>query len=207
MIETLLKGTAVIPVLEVANISDAKPLAHALVKGGIKVAELTRRTPVALDAMKAMQDAEPGLTVGMGSILNEQMVAETVEAGAAFLVSPGTPETLAKSLKQSGLPCLPGVSTVTEALAIMAHGFTAAKFFPAEAAGGIPYLKALSGPVKNLSFCPTGGIGKDDVSRYLALKNVMCVGGSWIATKDMIASGDWQAVADNASLATSFAST
>lgn len=199
----LFEGTPVIPVIEIESVADAAPLARALKAGGMRVIELTMRTPAALDAMKSMQDAEPDLLVGMGTILNTEMLDRAVSAGAQFLVTPGTPLSLLDALTKCGVPALPGVATGSEALTVLGAGFGMAKFFPAEAAGGAPYLKSLAGPIKSLQFCPTGGIGKGDVGRYLALPNVVCVGGSWVATKAMISAQNWAGIEANARLAMS----
>ncbi|MEM6747023.1 MAG: bifunctional 4-hydroxy-2-oxoglutarate aldolase/2-dehydro-3-deoxy-phosphogluconate aldolase [Pseudomonadota bacterium] len=204
-IETLLTGTKVIPVLEVAELSQAAPLARALAAGGLKVVELTLRTDCALDAIAAMKDAAPELTIGMGTIRRLEDVDQSVEAGAAFLVTPGfTPDLLAH-VAACAVPALPGAATVGEAMIATEAGFDRLKFFPAEPAGGLPYLKALAGPLPDVKFCPTGGIQVDQVADYIALPNVMCVGGSWVASKAAIAAGDWDAIESNAQRAAGFA--
>ncbi|MEM9286351.1 MAG: bifunctional 4-hydroxy-2-oxoglutarate aldolase/2-dehydro-3-deoxy-phosphogluconate aldolase [Pseudomonadota bacterium] len=204
-IETLLTGTKVIPVLEVAELSQAAPLARALAAGGLKVVELTLRTDCALDAIAAMKDAAPDLTIGMGTIRRLEDVDQSVEAGAAFLVTPGfTPDLLAH-VAACAVPALPGAATVGEAMIATEAGFDRLKFFPAEPAGGLPYLKALAGPLPDVKFCPTGGIQVDQVADYIALPNVMCVGGSWVASKAAIAAGDWDAIESNAQRAAGFA--
>lgn len=197
----ILDAASVIPVLTVSDIKSAKPLARALAAGGLKVIELTLRTPIALDALKAMQDAEPELIIGMGTITTPDQAEASARAGAAFLVSPGLTADLGRAMIDTGAPCLPGVATAGEAMAAAEAGFTALKFFPAEPAGGIAYLKALAGPLPDLVFCPTGGIAKERAADYLALKNVACCGGSWIATPDSISAGDWAAVTANARFA------
>lgn len=199
----ILNAASVIPVLAVSDIASAKPLAHALAAGGLNVIELTLRTPIALDALKAMQDAEPELIIGMGTITTPAQAEASTKAGAAFLVSPGLTADLGQAMIDTGSPCLPGVATAGEAMAATEAGFTALKFFPAEPAGGIAYLKALAGPLPDLVFCPTGGISKDRAADYLALKNVACCGGSWIATNAQIAAGEWDAITENARFAAS----
>ncbi|TRO95402.1 bifunctional 4-hydroxy-2-oxoglutarate aldolase/2-dehydro-3-deoxy-phosphogluconate aldolase [Glycocaulis profundi] len=199
----ILDAASVIPVLVIDRAADAAPLAKALKAGGLKVVELTLRTAAALDAMKAMKDAEPELIVGMGTLRRPEQVEQSLKAGAEFLVSPGLSPALAHALIHSPVPVLPGVATISEAMAAQDLGFTALKFFPAEPAGGIDYLKALRGPLPDLMFCPTGGISRERAPDYLALPNVACVGGSWIASAAQIADGDWDAITNNARAAAS----
>jgi 2-dehydro-3-deoxyphosphogluconate aldolase/(4S)-4-hydroxy-2-oxoglutarate aldolase len=194
----ILDAASVIPVLVIDRAADAAPLAKALKAGGLTVVELTLRTAAALDAMKAMKDAEPELIVGMGTLRRPEQVEQSLKAGAQFLVSPGLSPALAHALITSPVPVLPGVATISEAMAAHDLGFTALKFFPAEPAGGIDYLKALRGPLPDLMFCPTGGISRERAPDYLALPNVACVGGSWIASAAQIAGGDWDAITNNA---------
>lgn len=202
-LKTILDAATVIPVLTVDRVQDAAPLARALAEGGLKVVELTLRTPVALEAMQAMQAASPQLIVGMGTVTRPEQAEAAADAGAAFLVSPGLTPALARAMFETGTPCLPGVATAGEAMAAVEAGFEALKFFPAEPAGGIAYLKALAGPLPDIMFCPTGGISRERAPDYLALKTVACCGGSWIATPQMIAQGDWDAVIENARYAAS----
>lgn len=197
-LETLIGASSVIPVLAVKRLGDAAPLARALAAGGLKVIELTLRTDVALDAMKAMQDAAPDLLIGMGTVRTPEQARASAEAGAAFLVSPGLTAELGEAMLATGLACLPGVATAGEAMAAQAQGFEVLKFFPAEPAGGIAYLKALEGPLPDIRFCPTGSISRERAPDYLALKNVVCVGGSWIATSADIDAGNWAAISENA---------
>jgi 2-dehydro-3-deoxyphosphogluconate aldolase/(4S)-4-hydroxy-2-oxoglutarate aldolase len=200
-IDEIVERASVIPVLEIDAIASAAPLARALRKGGLRVVELTLRTACALEAIRAMKDAAPNLIVGMGTIRTGGDVARAVSAGAEFLVSPGAPADLIAAFSRAGAPVLPGVATASEAMAAFEAGFGAMKFFPAEPAGGVAYLKALAGPLPDIVFCPTGGISAERASDYLALPNVACVGGSWIATRKMIADGDWDAVTANAARA------
>jgi len=197
-IEEVLRAASVIPVLEVAALDAAAPLAGALAAGGLRVAELTLRTDCALEALAAMREAAPDLIVGMGTIRTPGDVERSLAAGAAFLVSPGADARLLSALADSGAPALPGVATASEAMTAAAAGHCAMKFFPAEPAGGIAYLKSLAGPLPDIAFCPTGGISAERAPDYLALSNVACVGGSWIASKAMIAGGEWDAITANA---------
>lgn len=201
LLDTVLDAASVIPVLTVDDAASAEPLARALAEGGLRVVELTLRTPAALEAMRVMQDAAPELIVGMGTVRTGEDARRAADAGAAFLVSPGLTPRLAGAMLDTGLPCLPGVATAGEAMQAVEAGFAALKFFPAEPAGGIAWLKALAGPLPDIRFCPTGGISRERAADYLALKNVACCGGSWIATPAMVAGGDWTLITANARLA------
>ncbi|MFG2497352.1 bifunctional 4-hydroxy-2-oxoglutarate aldolase/2-dehydro-3-deoxy-phosphogluconate aldolase [Streptomyces sp. NPDC048441] len=181
----------VVPVVVVEDIADAVPLARALVAGGLPAIEVTLRTPAALDAIRAIAAEVPDAVVGAGTVISPQNVADSVDAGARFLVSPGWTDTLLDAMKASGVPFLPGVSTTSEVVALLERGVYEMKFFPAEAAGGTAYLKSLGGPLPQARFCPTGGIGLTSAPSYLALKNVGCVGGSWMLPADAISAKDW----------------
>ncbi|MFC8949983.1 bifunctional 4-hydroxy-2-oxoglutarate aldolase/2-dehydro-3-deoxy-phosphogluconate aldolase [Streptomyces rochei] len=181
----------VVPVVVVDDLADAVPLARALVAGGLPAIEVTLRTPVALDAIRAIAAEVPDAVVGAGTVVTAEQVAEVVAAGARFLVSPGWTDALLRAMRDSGVPFLPGVSTTSEVVALLEHGVREMKFFPAEAAGGTAYLKALAAPLPQARFCPTGGIGPASAPRYLALPNVGCVGGSWMLPKDAVADRDW----------------
>jgi 2-dehydro-3-deoxyphosphogluconate aldolase / (4S)-4-hydroxy-2-oxoglutarate aldolase len=194
----LVDAASVIPVLTVGEIAHAAPLAKALKAGGLQVIEMTWRTPAALEVMQAMQAAEPDLIVGMGTIRTPDQAAASVKAGADFLVSPGLSPKLVPALLGCGVPVLPGVATAGEAMSAAEAGFEVLKFFPAEQAGGLPYLKSLAGPLPDIRFCPTGSITRERAPDYLAQSNVVCVGGSWIATKDMVEAGDWAGIEANA---------
>ncbi|MBQ0889858.1 bifunctional 4-hydroxy-2-oxoglutarate aldolase/2-dehydro-3-deoxy-phosphogluconate aldolase, partial [Streptomyces sp. RM72] len=174
----------VVPVVVVDDLADAVPLARALVAGGLPAIEVTLRTPVALDAIRAIADEVPGAVVGAGTVITAEQVAEVVAAGARFLVSPGWTDALLEAMRASGVPFLPGVSTTSEVVALLERGVREMKFFPAEAAGGTAYLKALAAPLPQARFCPTGGISAASAPEYLALPNVGCVGGSWMLPKD-----------------------
>ncbi|MER6495399.1 bifunctional 4-hydroxy-2-oxoglutarate aldolase/2-dehydro-3-deoxy-phosphogluconate aldolase [Streptomyces griseorubiginosus] len=181
----------VLPVVVVQDASDAVPLARALVAGGLPAIEVTLRTPVALDAIRAIAGEVPDAVVGAGTVITPQQVQESVAAGARFLVSPGWTDVLLQAMRESGVPFLPGVSTASEVVALLERGVTEMKFFPAEAAGGTAYLKSLSGPLPQARFCPTGGIGAGNAPAYLNLPNVGCVGGTWMLPADAIAARDW----------------
>jgi 2-dehydro-3-deoxyphosphogluconate aldolase/(4S)-4-hydroxy-2-oxoglutarate aldolase len=183
----------IVPVITVDELSHAQPLARALVKGGLKALEVTLRTPVALDAIREMASVEGGV-VGAGTLLTPKDVHDAVEAGAKFGVSPGATDRLLDAALEAGLPMLPGAATPSEVMRLLEKGYRVQKFFPAEAAGGVPMLKSMGGPLPQVGFCPTGGIGPDNASRYLTLPNVLCAGGSWVAPKHLMAKGDWAAI-------------
>lgn len=197
MLDIMRLGPAV-PVVQLDDLIHAAPLARALAKGGSRVVELTLRTACALEGVKAMQDAAPELIIGMGTIRVPGDAAKSVAAGAAFLVSPGAYPDLLTAMRDAGVPALPGVATASEAIAASAAGFSEMKFFPAEAAGGVAYLKSLAGPLPDITFCPTGGVRRETAGAYLALSNVACVGGTWIAPPKLTSAGDWGAVEANA---------
>ncbi|MDB5489582.1 MAG: keto-deoxy-phosphogluconate aldolase [Reyranella sp.] len=184
----------VIPVLTIERAETAVPLARALVKGGLPVLEITLRTEAALEALRAIVREVPEAVVGAGTVLNPNQLEQVQRAGARFAVSPGCTAALAAAAGSSGLPFLPGVQTVSEAMALADQGFQLLKFFPADAAGGVTWLKAVGAPLAGLKFCPTGGVSADTAPSYLALANVACVGGSWVAPRDAVATGDWQRV-------------
>jgi 2-dehydro-3-deoxyphosphogluconate aldolase/(4S)-4-hydroxy-2-oxoglutarate aldolase len=190
----LLTRAPVIPVLTIDRIADAVPLARSLVAGGLPVIEVTLRTPVALDAVAAIVAEVPQAVVGIGTVTDIPEIRLALSAGAKFLVSPGTPPELAAALARAPVPALPGCATVSEALALAGLGFAVLKFFPAEAAGGVAFLKAIAAPLPNVRFCPTGGIDQRNAAAYLALPNVIAVGGSWVAPKEAIAAGDFDRV-------------
>lgn len=202
-IDEILGAARLIPVIEIDDAARAGDLGRALLAGGVRVAELTLRTPAALDALTVMKAEVPGLIVGMGTIITPGQAGEAASAGADFLVTPGTTPRLIEAVRATGLPALPGVATVGEAIAVLEAGFAKQKFFPAEAAGGVTFLKSIAGPVPAITFCPTGGISAEKARDYLGLPNVACVGGSWVAPRAMIASGDWAGVEENARQAAS----
>lgn len=183
----------VIPVIVVEQLTDAKPLAQALVNGGLPTLEITLRTPCALDAIRAMCEVEGGV-VGAGTLLTPKDVKAAKAAGAKFGVSPGVTEALLKAAQDEGLPLLAGAATASEVMFLLEHGYDTLKFFPAEAAGGIPMLKSWFGPLPQVNFCPTGGITTQSAPQYLNLPNVLCVGGSWLAPKELLAKQDWAGI-------------
>lgn len=191
MTADLLDLSPVVPVVVIDELSDAVPVATALLNGGIKVIELTLRTPVALAAIAEVRSAVPDIVVGAGTVTSPLLATQAAEAGASFLVTPGNTPAVVDECFATGLPFLPGVSTVSEAMAMAERGLTALKFFPAEPAGGVPYLKSIAGPLPGLRFCPTGGISLATAPSYLALGNVGCVGGSWLTPSDALAAKDF----------------
>ncbi|MGN0920481.1 MAG: bifunctional 4-hydroxy-2-oxoglutarate aldolase/2-dehydro-3-deoxy-phosphogluconate aldolase [Cellvibrio sp.] len=194
-VDQILRTAPVIPVMVVERIEDAVPLATALYNGGLKVLEITLRTPCALDAIRAMVDALPeDAIIGAGTVLTPEDLDKAVAAGSKFLVSPGTTPALVEAAKKSSIPLLAGVATPTEAMRLYAEGFTHLKFFPAEAAGGVPMLKSIAGPLPQITFCPTGGIDLAKAPTYLALPNVACVGGTWMAPKELMQASRWDEI-------------
>ncbi|MFE3450035.1 bifunctional 4-hydroxy-2-oxoglutarate aldolase/2-dehydro-3-deoxy-phosphogluconate aldolase [Nonomuraea sp. NPDC059194] len=191
---SLLDLAPVIPVVVVDDVETAVPMARALVAGGLPAIEVTLRTAGALEAIARIAAEVPGAVVGAGTVRTAADVAAAVESGARFLVSPGTTPTLLDALQAAGVPFLPGAATASEVMALAERGLEELKFFPAEAAGGLPYLKSLAGPLPGVRFCPTGGIRPDTARDYLALPNVGCVGGTWLTPADALASGDWARV-------------
>ncbi|MEU7012639.1 bifunctional 4-hydroxy-2-oxoglutarate aldolase/2-dehydro-3-deoxy-phosphogluconate aldolase [Streptomyces sp. NPDC046385] len=187
----LASAAPVVPVVVIEDAADAVPLARALVAGGLPAIEVTLRTPAALDAIRAIAAEVPEAVVGAGTVVSPANVADAVGAGARFLVSPGWTDALLAAMRGSGVAFLPGVSTTSEVVALLERGVTDMKFFPAEAAGGVPYLKSLAGPLPQARFCPTGGISRSSAPAYLALPNVACVGGTWMLPADALAARDW----------------
>lgn len=183
----------VMPVLVIEDAATARPLAEALIAGGLPALEVTLRTPAALEAMRAMAEV-PGGCVGAGTLLTPEDVRAAKAAGARFGVSPGATDALLAACEAEGLPLLPGAATASEAMRLLEHGYDMLKFFPAEASGGAAALRALGGPLPQVTFCPTGGVTPENASDYLALSNVLCVGGSWIAPRDRIAAQDWAGI-------------
>ncbi len=183
----------VIPVIVVAEVTRARPLAEVLVAGGLPVLEVTLRTPGALDAIRAMT-AVPGGIVGAGTLVTAADVRAAKAAGARFGVSPGVTPALIDACEAEDLPLLGGVATASEAMALLARGYDTAKFFPAGPSGGAPVLKAFAGPLPQMGFCPTGGISFRNAGDYLSLPNVLCVGGSWVCDPKLVAEGRWDEI-------------
>ena len=197
-IAAILRLAPVIPVLTIEREQDAVPLARALVAGGLPVLEITLRTDAALAAASAIMAEIPDAVVGLGTLLTPADISRAHQIGARFGVSPGLTVELATAADVAGLPFLPGVATASEAMRASALGFDHLKFFPAEPAGGVVALKALGAPLQDLRFCPTGGITAETAPAYLALPNVLCVGGSWLASKAEILAGDWVRITEKA---------
>ncbi len=193
-IRDLVQLAPVIPVITIEALDHAVPLARALAAGGLRVLEITMRTPVALAAIEAMRKAVPEAIIGVGTLTRPVDFAAADRAGAQFGVSPGLTPELAAAARGARFPLLPGVMTPTDLIAARAAGFDVLKLFPAQQAGGVPMLRALGGPFPDALFCPTGGITLASAPEYLALPNVACVGGSWLAPKAMLAAGDWTGI-------------
>lgn len=183
----------IIPVLVIDDLASARPLAEALVAGGLPALEVTLRTPAALEAIRAMADV-PGGHVGAGTLLTPDDVRTAKAAGATFGVSPGATDDLLAACEAEDLPLLPGSATASEAMRLLSRGYTVQKFFPAEASGGAAALQAIGAPLAQISFCPTGGINPANVESYLGLSNVLCAGGSWVAPKELVAAGNWAGI-------------
>lgn len=183
----------VIPVLVVEDVAHGRPLAEALVAGGLPVLEVTLRTPAALAVIRAMAEV-PGGVVGAGTLITPADVAAAKAAGARFGVSPGVTEELVAACETEGLPLLAGTATVSEAMRMLARGYDVCKFFPAEANGGAPALKSFAGPLPQVHFCPTGGVTPQNAPDYLKLPNVLCVGGSWVASAALMQGGKWDEI-------------
>jgi 2-dehydro-3-deoxyphosphogluconate aldolase/(4S)-4-hydroxy-2-oxoglutarate aldolase len=181
----------VIPVIVIQRVEDAVPLAQALVDGGVRVLEVTLRTPVALRAMEAIARAVPDAIVGAGTVRSVADAQAARNAGCRFAVSPGYTSEVGRACREIGLPLLPGVATASEVMQAQADGYSFLKFFPATAAGGIPMLKALAGPFPDVAFCPTGGITPETAPQFLALPNVKVCGGSWLTPQAAVEAGDW----------------
>lgn len=182
---------AVVPVIVVRELAHAVPLARALAAGGLTVLEITLRSEVALRAIAAIAEALPEVTVGSGTVLNREQMQASLDHGCRFAVSPGATPALLDAAEAVGLPLLPGAANAGQVMALAERGYLRQKLFPAEASGGVPLLKSLGEPIPQVRFCPTGGIDAAKAPTYLALKNVVCVGGSWVAPKDAVEAGDW----------------
>ncbi|WP_137936053.1 bifunctional 4-hydroxy-2-oxoglutarate aldolase/2-dehydro-3-deoxy-phosphogluconate aldolase [Chitinivorax sp. B] len=190
----IMHSSPVMPVIVVERIDHAVPLAKALVAGGIRVLEVTLRSPIALEAISLMREAVPDAIVGAGTVTNPGELNSAVEAGAQFLVSPGLTDSLAEASKHTSVPLLPGVMTPSDVMRARDAGFSRLKLFPAQQAGGVGMLKALGGPFADIMFCPTGGISLASAPEFLSLPNVACVGGSWLTPKTLLEGGDWEAI-------------
>jgi 2-dehydro-3-deoxyphosphogluconate aldolase/(4S)-4-hydroxy-2-oxoglutarate aldolase len=190
----ILEGQPVIPVLKIDRLADAVPLARALAAGGLPAIEITLRTADAIDAIRLVADEAPETLVGAGTILSARNFDEAVDAGARFIVSPGTTQELLDCARASDVPFLPGGITPSEIMSLREEGYSVLKFFPAEQAGGAAFLKSLASPLAGTRFCPTGGISLANAQAYLGLSNVICVGGSWVAPDDLLRAKDWAGI-------------
>jgi 2-dehydro-3-deoxyphosphogluconate aldolase/(4S)-4-hydroxy-2-oxoglutarate aldolase len=191
---SLLKSSCVVPVITIERLEDAVPLARALVAGGVRMLEVTLRTPVAIAAARAIMAEVPEAVVGIGTILNADDFARAEALGAVFAISPGVTPDLLKAAAASSLPLAPGIASASELMLALSHGFNIVKFFPAEQSGGIKALRALAGPFPEVRFCPTGGIGEANAAAWLAEPNVVAVGGSWLCPAADVRSGNWSGI-------------
>ena len=197
-VQSIMTQGPVIPVVIIENADDAIPLADALYEGGITTIEITLRSAAAMDAIKTLAQERPKMSIGAGTVLTLQQMAAVKDAGADFVVSPGAYPELIQSAEDHKMVFLPGAATASEMMALMARGITAMKFFPASVAGGAPYLKALASPLADAVFCPTGGITINTAKDWLELPNVLCVGGSWVASTALLKAGNFDAITANA---------
>ena len=200
-IHDILKLGPVMPVIVIDSADQAEPLADALLAGGIWTAEITLRTPAAIKAIEKMARNCPDITVGAGTVRTARDAQIAADAGSRFVVSPGTTSSILEGCQSAGLPLLPGAASVSEMMALAEQGYSVQKFFPANAAGGISFIKSLSSPLPDLTFCPTGGITETTAPDWLALPNIACVGGSWIAPQALIESGDFAEITNRARVA------
>ncbi|HYG04996.1 MAG TPA: bifunctional 4-hydroxy-2-oxoglutarate aldolase/2-dehydro-3-deoxy-phosphogluconate aldolase [Stenotrophomonas sp.] len=199
--ETLLLQAGILPVITVDTLDQARAVTDALLEGGLPAIELTLRTPVAMEALATLKRERPELVVGAGTVLSELQMLQSIDAGADFLVTPGTPPALADLLADAPIPAVPGAATPTEFLSLMGRGFRVCKLFPASAVGGLQMIKGLAGPLADLKLCPTGGISEETAGQFLAQPNVLCIGGSWMVPKEWLARGEWSKVRDSAAAA------
>ncbi len=192
----VLQISPIVPVVVIENIKDAVPLAQSLIEGGIPIIEVTLRSSCALEAIELIAKNVPKMRVGAGTILNLTQLEQAQNRGAEFLISPGLTITLLEYAKKKDMPLIPGVSSSSEVMQALELGYNALKFFPAEYCGGVKLLNAFNGPFKGVKFCPTGGISADNMRSYLNLENVLCVGGSWLAPKDLIQNKEWDKITE-----------
>jgi 2-dehydro-3-deoxyphosphogluconate aldolase / (4S)-4-hydroxy-2-oxoglutarate aldolase len=197
----VLNACPVMPVMVIQDANDAVPMAKALCAGGIRVLEITLRTPAAIESIRRISQEVPEAIVGAGTIINTQQLQAVTDAGAVFAISPGLTVTLLQAANQGQIALIPGIASLSELMLGMEYGYDHFKFFPAEAAGGIPMLKAIAGPIPQATFCPTGGISPQNYQAYLALANVACVGGSWLVPAEAVKAKDWNAITELAKAA------
>ena len=195
-IASILSLGPVVPVIVIEDVAHAVPLAEALVAGGVRVLEVTLRTEAGLESIRRIRDAVPDAVVGAGTVLSRSQLEEVAAAGGAFAVSPGATSSLLDAAADSPVPLLPGTATASEVMTVLERGYTYMKLFPAEPAGGVPLLSSLASPLPAARFCPTGGIDPEKAKRYLALPNVVCVGGSWLVPRDAVRQGDWTRITE-----------
>ncbi|HRN61517.1 MAG TPA: bifunctional 4-hydroxy-2-oxoglutarate aldolase/2-dehydro-3-deoxy-phosphogluconate aldolase [Luteimonas sp.] len=199
--EQILRNAGVMPVLTVDSVDQGLRMADALAEGGLKTLELTLRTPAAMSALAAIKKARPDILVGAGTVLSADQAQASIDVGADFLVTPGTPAVLAEALAKAPIPAVPGAATPTEFIALMALGFRVCKLFPASVLGGIAMARNLAGPLAELRLCANGGVNEASAADYLAEPNVLCVGGSWMLPKSWLANGEWDKVRNSAAKA------
>ena len=193
-IKEIMNSSPIVPVMVINNVDHAVPLAKALVAGGITVLEITLRTEAALESITRIKAEVPEAIVGAGTIINIDTLNKAIAAGAEFIVSPGTTDTMIDAAIATGVPLLPGVANPSEAMRLLEKGITEMKFFPAEAAGGIPMLKSIGAPIPQITFCPTGGVSQKNVKDYYNLPNVACVGGSWMCAANLVDAENWDEI-------------
>ncbi|MGL2388802.1 bifunctional 4-hydroxy-2-oxoglutarate aldolase/2-dehydro-3-deoxy-phosphogluconate aldolase [Helicobacter pylori] len=192
----ILQISPIVPVVVIENIKDAVPLAQSLIEGGIPIIEVTLRSSCALEAIELIAKNVPKMCVGAGTILNPTQLEQAQNRGAEFLISPGLTIKLLEHAKKKDMPLIPGVSSSSEVMQALELGYNALKFFPAEYCGGVKLLNAFNGPFKGVKFCPTGGVSADNMRSYLALENVVCVGGSWLTPKDLVQNKEWDKITE-----------
>ncbi len=192
----ILQISPIVPVVVIENIKDAVPLAQTLIEGGIPIIEVTLRSSCALEAIELIAKNVPKMRVGAGTILNLTQLEQAQNRGAEFLISPGLTIKLLEHAKKKDMPLIPGVSSSSEVMQALELGYNALKFFPAEYCGGVKLLNAFNGPFKGVKFCPTGGVSVDNMRSYLALENVVCVGGSWLTPKNLIQNKEWDKITE-----------
>ncbi len=199
--EQLLRAAGILPVVTVHSLDEARRVSEALLAGGLPAIELTLRTPVAMEALAMLKRELPDIVIGAGTVLTVEQMQRSIDAGADFLVTPGTTAEMADALAAAPVPVVPGAATPTELLSLMARGFRVCKLFPASAVGGLAMLKGLAGPLSELKLCPTGGIGEDTAADYLSQPNVVCIGGSWMVPKGWLDAGEWDKVRESSAKA------
>lgn len=194
--EEIFSQGPVVPVLVIKDVEHAVPLAKALIAGGIRVLEVTLRTEAALEVIAKIAKEVPEAIIGAGTVTNRAQLQQVIDAGAKFAISPGLTSDLLKAGNEGNIALIPGISSISELMTALDHGYTHLKFFPAEASGGVKALKAIGGPFPNIKFCPTGGISPSNYNDYLALPSVCCAGGSWLAPEEAMINGDWDKITE-----------